>query len=750
MLRFLKKFAWAGLLVAMIQGASAFSLLGPLDSWQTLDLSYPIPPDVSDGLGIFDTPLGGPQNLGEEYRWNIPVLYYAVDQNFLDYFGSNGVVAIDKAMAILNSLNKVSSYSSNLTEVPLESTRVNFRASALSLLDMKSMVLHLMVEGMGLADPVRYDWTLRARVLRPGLSCPNYNYLVIMRNFDPTSWEPTAYVNGTLYTYSIIEFCPALDRADAAEHRVDPLQPFYTAVASPGIFDGSFFTGLTRDDIGGLRYLYRTNNVNLEESGPGTQTFVTNTTPQLITTSNLNLLASLALTNDLATLQGLFPGLQITLISNVFTTVPVTNIVATFTNSPWAPAGSFAEVVFTTNVTLTFQQLFQYTFGNLFTVQFTTNGPTLIPLTTLSLSSNRAFVTTQSISATIPPFAPPGTNTFAVTNITTRTFLTNQIGGEFIILPPGVCDIAILSTLATNVVATTNVVFTSTNTFGATNVNGQFFSQTVVQFFTNHTFAYLPVICDTTNVSFNQGIEKITFVRRDFDSLLGRFFHPITNEYVLNSITNSMIVPHRIRRVVTTPDILFTARDIVGGDVANISRRDINFVTNNILPFLNGPGLIEPVKTIIFQKVGPVFLNRGPFFLDEPGGQLVFLWGSFDGTTNAPVVYPSGRSIMDYENEILIHVSTSILPGGTNGVAFTAQLQGTGGTAPFTWALAEGSGPLPPGLGIFSDACNCWILPPSGIISGTPTTPGTFNFTVVMTDATNQSVTQDLSITISP
>jgi hypothetical protein len=733
MLRFLKKFAWAGFIMAMLQGASAFTLVGPFDDWQTTTLSYRLPGD-----------LGGPQNLGEEYRWNIPVLFYAADQSFLDYFGSNGIVAIDKAMGILNSLSNASSYSSNLAEVPMQTTRLNFRAQALGLIDLSSTTLGIMMEGMGLEDPVRYTWSLRSRVG----SCPGFEYFVIQRNFDPANWEPTPYVNGTLYTYRIIDFCPLVDQADAFERRVDPLQPFTTAVAGFGFFDsGTFYTGLTRDDVGGLRYIYHTNNVNLEESGPGTQTFVTNTTATLITTSNLNFFAATALTNDAATLAGLFPGLQITSVSNTFTYVPITNIIATFTNSPWAPAGSFAQLVFATNVTFTFQQLFTYTFANIFSVQSTTNGFTLVPITTLTTSSNRAFNSIQTVSATISPFAPPGTNTVATTNISTRSFITNQMGGEFIILPPGVCDIAVLATLATNVVITTNQLVVSTNTFGATNVNGQFFSQSLLQYSTNHTFLYFPVICDTTNVSFKQGIEKITFIRRDFDSLLGRFFYPITNEYVLNSITNSRIIPERVRRVVTAPDIVFSADDIT--PFAYL--RSVSFVSNGIVSGNNGPGLIEPQKSVTFNKVGPVVVNEGPLFLDEQSNfRGFFQWGFYEGTTNAPIVFPSGTSIMDFENEILTHVTTTTLPGGTNGLFYTAQLQGTGGQSPFTWSLAPGSASLPPGLGEFSAACDCWVIPPSGLISGTPTTPGTYTFTVVMTDAANQSVTRDLTIIISP
>src|SRR5947209_8868341 len=144
MLRFLKKFAWAGLLAGTVQGAFGFSMLGPFDSWQVTQLGYqtgflgfnePHPP------GVIDLPLGGPMNLGEEYRWNIPVLYYSFDQNFLDYFGSNGVAAIDKAIAILNGLTNVSSYSPDLSEVPQETTRINYREQGLGHLDLKSATL---------------------------------------------------------------------------------------------------------------------------------------------------------------------------------------------------------------------------------------------------------------------------------------------------------------------------------------------------------------------------------------------------------------------------------------------------------------------------------------------------------------------------------------------------------------------------------------------------------------------------------
>jgi len=181
-----------------------------------------------------------------------------------------------------------------------------------------------------------------------------------------------------------------------------------------------------------------------------------------------------------------------------------------------------------------------------------------------------------------------------------------------------------------------------------------------------------------------------------------------------------------------------------------------NLDSNNITPTtvtapgLAGPGTFQPRMNIIMNKVGPAFFNVGPFFVDEPANFPGFVWGSFDGTTNAPVVYPSGTSLMDFENELLLAVSTTALTNGMVGFSYSAQLQGSGGTTPYTWSLAPGSASLPPGLGNFSAACNCWVVPANGNISGTPTSAGTFVFTVRMIDAANVSVTRELSITITP
>jgi hypothetical protein len=83
------------------------------------------------------------------------------------------------------------------------------------------------------------------------------------------------------------------------------------------------------------------------------------------------------------------------------------------------------------------------------------------------------------------------------------------------------------------------------------------------------------------------------------------------------------------------------------------------------------------------------------------------------------------------------------LPSGTVGVAYgPSTLQATGGMGTVTWSISAGS--LPPGLTIGPS-----LTGPSVTISGTPTSQGTFNFTVGVTDSLGQSDTRALSITIN-
>lgn len=88
----------------------------------------------------------------------------------------------------------------------------------------------------------------------------------------------------------------------------------------------------------------------------------------------------------------------------------------------------------------------------------------------------------------------------------------------------------------------------------------------------------------------------------------------------------------------------------------------------------------------------------------------------------------------------LVITTSSPLPSGVTGNAYSQQLASTGGTGTVTWALSGGT-LLPPGLSLSS----------AGLISGTPTTAATTNFTVQAADSGSpqQVVTRSYSVTIN-
>jgi hypothetical protein len=87
-----------------------------------------------------------------------------------------------------------------------------------------------------------------------------------------------------------------------------------------------------------------------------------------------------------------------------------------------------------------------------------------------------------------------------------------------------------------------------------------------------------------------------------------------------------------------------------------------------------------------------------------------------------------------------LQINTASLPGGRANVAYSVTLQGSGGVAPYRWSIVSGT--LPPGFSLNAT---------TGVISGTATRQGNFNFTVRLTDAASPavSVTRAYSIKIA-
>ena len=530
----MKTILLAGAVVlGLLPSAWAYSLEGPVgnggDAWQSPVNGFGPPRDSV-----------APKNLGEEYRRNTPVVFYACDQTFLDYFGSNGVVAVDNAYVTLNSAftnsptgtaNGLDSYSLNLSEFPINSRHVNYQAQALGVFDLKSTTLGIMMGQLGLADPVMYIWGIHDRINVGPAPCPaDMEYLVvkeisILFPAPRTSFNtrPTSTTRFTLT--KLLKTAFLLNPVAYADpYPVDPLADIYTPVSAwfNSIYWGDYYTGLTRDDVAGLRYLLQTNNINLEtvsadsllftittNSTPGAQQvfppYIAGGTNVLGTNSgyyvyigttnggvgygNLAAFLAFASTNPPAAVQAAYPGVVISSVS--YTVVIASN--ATY-SSYYAPPpvgsayGSPPQFVVVTNYTPFFQPIYTYTFANVFTNHYATN----------------SFASLQTLTYSAPVGSPYGSP--IATNVLVKLY--NQISGDFFVLAPfytNYCPLDILPFGSIpNVLATTNYLTGASTTNvpapGSTNTAATTVSNSVylVTYFTNYSYYINPVTRSTT------------------------------------------------------------------------------------------------------------------------------------------------------------------------------------------------------------------------------------------------------------
>jgi uncharacterized repeat protein (TIGR03803 family) len=85
-----------------------------------------------------------------------------------------------------------------------------------------------------------------------------------------------------------------------------------------------------------------------------------------------------------------------------------------------------------------------------------------------------------------------------------------------------------------------------------------------------------------------------------------------------------------------------------------------------------------------------------------------------------------------------VAITTTSLPDWTIKAGYNQTITATGGTGSLT--LSQSAGTLPPGLALSS----------SGILSGTPSTAGTFSFTVTATDSLGATAIRSFTVTMNP
>jgi hypothetical protein len=156
-----------------------------------------------------------------------------------------------------------------------------------------------------------------------------------------------------------------------------------------------------------------------------------------------------------------------------------------------------------------------------------------------------------------------------------------------------------------------------------------------------------------------------------------------------------------------------------------------------VLQPVSGAGYLAQVHFQVLPGTSGLssFIN----FVDLPGATPPFTRGMWDGTGNklTGVNWSNGSVSVVASSPII--ATSSPLPGGEVGVAYSQTLAASGGTLPYIWSIQPGA--LPAGL---------TLNPSTGAITGTPTTAGAFSVIVTVTDSFTPaiSVSVPLALTI--
>ena len=646
-------------------------------------------------------------NLGEEYRWNSPVLTYSYDESFLSYFGSNGVVAVEKAFELLNSIPPASTIKTNyppsssdeknLWNYPTRPDRLHARAYNDRVLDIKSYALAQLFSFMGLGSPEDTAYQLEFGS-------------VALRNWDPISNGPSKYVNGSLLSWVV------LGGTNALPFPIDVTRPVRTLAGSsynrnPRLSEGKYVVAPTRDDIGGYRYLYRKDNFNIEGLPPFTYQIVTNqpdlTNPAIFSV-DLRWFSKESKTNTPASFKQfvltnqwwgpVYTNLNIPPLLVLKTNISwsmgwTTNVTPYLTNFPWTPVGQPATLVYLTNKYRTFKPSYDYIFGNVITNIY------------VPAEDSRVLYRSWEVVPKAPLWSVIGAVP-TTTNYTTTVLNDKYPHGEIIILPTTNVVGYHFTEMQFQEVNTLTNVLTPTNNLanpggalpgqggglgagGAAITNFVGVMEDEVWQSTNHAYLAYPIVLQT-NALLVGGVDKVRYVRVQGDSLVTTNYSPsrflkeykfpdlekqtftyvipnsavgLTNaalpsfQYEVDYVTDGIRKTGKFIKFFTTPDIMITALN--GPSTLTSAYVPPVTVNNNAIngmwtQNLYGPGVVQTSGNMViaFNKIGIHWDLNPTFFLNEENQLPGWVWGHFDGTTEEPMLFPNSQTISDLERQI--------------------------------------------------------------------------------------------------
>jgi len=286
---------WVGLSVAQ-----AFVMMGIPDANEAAQFNY-------------TDEFGAPKDINHQgfkrfFRWNNPYFVYSFDASFINYFGLEGMDAVNEAFTVVNDFFVNEDYQ-GVSQLDLNkhgfagnynTTWINTTAQNAQIIDIKTLVLGMIVDQLGIGNPHR--WAFSITGTHSNVTASQIIFETRLRNYDPISYQPTDVINGVKYSYRLIHDAsnivvgtPTFTTADMEEFTTDTSGNAWTSLSAitdafygntslwwtdtPSLFNfGIYYDGmnamggqykprhaLTYDDAGGLKYLYSTNNFIFEQ-----------------------------------------------------------------------------------------------------------------------------------------------------------------------------------------------------------------------------------------------------------------------------------------------------------------------------------------------------------------------------------------------------------------------------------------------------------------------------------------------------
>ena len=144
----------------------------------------------------------------------------------------------------------------------------------------------------------------------------------------------------------------------------------------------------------------------------------------------------------------------------------------------------------------------------------------------------------------------------------------------------------------------------------------------------------------------------------------------------------------------------------------------------------------SPLKAVDVSQVMSCVVDISRFNTESENVHVTMGIANANDTVISPAVFLKANSIR-FE---AVAISRDAIPTGIVNSPYSAfTLTADGGTSPYVYSLALGSD-LPPGMSLSS----------AGSLTGTPTSAGTFTFTIQVSDANENSSSQNFSMVVDP